>query len=291
MGSRAESANAAASARDEAHPAHYRVAKLYDEHGNVAPHFVGEEFHALFSSWEEALAHPHFASIIDMDDRAERCADGPLDHLAQLAPNERVGSFFLDWLAFIDADLDPWTTGGAIHFRPHWARVLMLALSIGDAMGLPDADLRCLAMAAAFHDSRRKSPYLDKGHGARAAQYCFEFGRQTDGRKTAAGRAFRTDPRTLLAIKWHDRNDEEGFEAIARACSGAEVLDPDFCDGPMAIPDGASADPAMIYRIFKDSDGLDRIRLGESGLDVRYLRTDCARGMLDFARALLAACW
>lgn len=69
--------------------------------------------------------------------------------------------FYLAWLRFIDGRLEPWTTGGALHFRPHWACTLMNAPAIADGMGLPDADLRSVAMAAVFHDSRRKSPFLD----------------------------------------------------------------------------------------------------------------------------------
>ena len=122
----------------------YRVRKLYDRNGQVAPHFLDDEFHSFCESWDKAMSDPNFAEIIERDLAAERLADDPLDQLAALAPNERVRTRFLKWLEFIDTRLNPWTTGGAIHFRPHWARVLMLALTMGDAAGLSDTDLDAL---------------------------------------------------------------------------------------------------------------------------------------------------
>lgn len=267
----------------------YHVTKLYDEGGNVSPHFLDEEFYSFCPSWETAMANPGFAAVIERELQAESIAEAPLGHLAALAPNERVRAIFTDWLAFIDDELEPWTTGGAIHFRPHWARVLMHALAIGDARELPDADLRALAMAAVFHDSRRKNPYLDTGHGARAAAYYAEY--CCDSRSAAQTRAVRLafDPRTMLAIAWHDRDDEQGLAAVAQAAADGESHDFNGVSYQAALPDDALADAATILRIFKDADGLDRVRLGDGGLDTRYLRTDQARANVDFAHALLAA--
>lgn len=291
----------------------YRVRKLYDRNGQVAPHFLDDEFHSFCESWDKAMSDPNFAEIIERDLAAERLADDPLDQLAALAPNERVRTRFLKWLEFIDTRLNPWTTGGAIHFRPHWARVLMLALTMGDAAGLSDADLDALAAAAVFHDSRRKNPYLDTGHGDRAANYYAEYCAQAakDGSSTGP---LRFDPRAYLAMQWHDRDDADGLRVISaaedrdelptssssrlkraplektsdafRGMQGAELLLPDGLKA--ALPSDADADAATIYRIFKDADGLDRIRLGSSGLDPRFLRFQYAHDALPLARELLA---
>ena len=284
--------------------ARYSVAKLYDESGQVASQFTNDEFYSFCDSWEHAMEDEKFVEIIDTELRAEGYANGPLDGLAAFAPSDRVRRFFLAWLAFIDEELEPWTTGGAIHFRPHWARVLMNALVIGDAMGLPDADLRAVAMAAVFHDSRRKSPYLDTGHGARAAAYyadACQSAAQWDagvgtaplpkGAAAANEGAFADlvyDPRAMLAIAWHDRDDEEGFEAIAQAVANDAAPGTSGRTFTESLPQGAQADAATIFRIFKDSDGLDRVRLGEGGLDVRFLRTDQARSQVQFAQDLFA---
>ena len=56
-----------------------------------------------------------------------------------------------------------------------------------------------------------------------------------------------------------------------------------------ALPVGAEADAATIFRIFKDVDGLDRVRLGKGGLDERFLRTDQARHQVQFAQDLFTA--
>lgn len=264
----------------------YQVTRLYDDEGNVAAHFVNEEFHMFVDTWEHAMQDPHFASIIDIELRAEPVADAPLGHLAALAPSERVRELFTSWLAFMDEQLEPWTTGGAIHFRPHWARVLMHALVMGEALGLPDADLRALAMAAVFHDTRRKSPYLDTGHGARAAAYYAQACAAQAA--TGNGGPLSYDPRTMLAIAWHDRDDEAGLRATVHAVEHDEdpVGKGSFA---AALPTSASADAPTILRIFKDADGLDRVRLGPGGLDERYLRTAPARANVAFAHELLTA--
>lgn len=360
----------------------YRVKKLYDNNGNVAAHFLDPEFYSFSASWEQAMANPNFASIIDRDIIAERRANDSLEHLATYAPNSRVRAFYLRWLHFIDRELDPWTTGGAIHFRPHWARVLMLALTMGDAAGLSDADLDALAAAAVFHDSRRKNPYLDTGHGDRAAHYYADFctanrenagASDTEAAQTAetgtfvpatvspearqhspeadasdnhkpatSARAVTAsstgsdgagnhapsaadaaaesglpgfDPRAYLAMQWHDRDDDQGLQVIAAALDRDELptsspskharqplkraddafhgmdhstqLTPDGL--AKALPEGADADAATLYRMFKDADGLDRIRLGEGGLDPHFLRFQYAHDTLPLARQLLAA--
>ena len=289
----------------------YAVTNLYDDSGKVADHYLNEEFYSFCDSWEHAMEDEKFVAIIDTELRAEEYADAPLEGLASLAPTERVRKFYLMWLRFIDERLKPWTTGGAIHFRPHWARVLIHALTIADAMGLPDEDLRCVAMAAVFHDSRRKSPYLDTGHGGRAAQYYAEACRQvTDGGKaeapeeaaatetsaatttTSDDRAFGSlvyDPRTMLAILWHDHDDEEGLQAAARAVAEDIAPGSEGRGYAASLPDGAQADAATILHIFKDSDGLDRVRLGEGGLDEYFLRTEQARNQVAFAQELLDA--
>ncbi len=285
----------------------YHVMPLRDNEGHIAKHFLTGEFAASGTTWEQAMDDPVFAQIINRELAAEHIAHSNLEHLSVIAPNERVRSFYLTWVRFIDYELQPWTTGGAIHFRPHWARVLMLALTLGDAEGLPDADLRALAMAAVFHDSRRKNPYLDTGHGMRGSLYYQEAceqgakrGEYVDPSANSAGREPNEDqtraadkqqpgslaqqanlvfdPRTLLAIRWHDRDDEDGFEAFKRAQSILE-----------RTPTDTQADVAFIYRLLKDADGLDRVRLGPHQLDPHYLRTQMAINSVAFANELLEA--
>lgn len=269
----------------------YRVERMRAEDGRIAEHFLNGLTGGL-DAFASAMEDPGFAEIIANELRTEDIADEPLEPLARQAPTDRVRRDFERWLAFIDGDLQPWTTGGAIHFRPHWARVLMLSLVIADLEGLADKDACALAMAAAFHDSRRKDPYLDTGHGARAAAYYAQFCRDTvtgAQRSTTAGANIDFDPRTYLAVKWHDRDDDAGLEAIEEAIRRNALPELGIDDLGSLVPARARADAATVYRMFKDADGLDRIRLGPQGLDEGYLRTTHGRALVPFARRLLEA--
>jgi hypothetical protein len=228
---------------------------------------------------------------------------------------------------------------------------------MGDAAGLSDADLDALAAAAVFHDSRRKNPYLDTGHGDRAAHYYADFcakqaaptaeahesgaqkipapvaraeadsaahhatgdaasDRPSEPAAPQTANPLQTfDPRSYLAMQWHDRDDDQGLHVIASALERDELptsstsrekraplqhtadafhgmdhgalLLPDGLSA--ALPEGADADAATLYRMFKDADGLDRIRLGEGGLDPHFLRFQYAHDALPLAHQLLAA--
>ena len=271
----------------------YVVTPMRMADGTVAPHYLDElAEHEL--DFDKLMEDPIFARIINCELAAESIANDPLHPLAEHAPDERIRTLFLRWIAFMNGDLDPWTTGGAIHFRPHWSRVLMHALVLGSQRGLNDNDLEALAMAAVFHDSRRRNPYLDTGHGARAAEYYLQFYRDTQAgaaRRTPAGASISFDPRTYLAIRWHDRTDDDGIAAIAHARSENALPEAGIEDLRGSMP-ADSAPFEEILRIFKDADALDRVRLGgmdHGGLDVRYLRTPEAHALVDYANTLLHA--
>ena len=42
-----------------------------------------------------------------------------------------------------------------------------------------------------------------------------------------------------------------------------------------------------LYDIFKDADALDRWRLGNHGLDPKYLRTPQAKAMVEYSRGIV----
>lgn len=42
-----------------------------------------------------------------------------------------------------------------------------------------------------------------------------------------------------------------------------------------------------LYDIFKDADALDRWRLGNGGLDPKYLRTEQAKGMVGYSHRIV----
>lgn len=297
----------------------YSLTRLRKPGGAISAHYLHPQLVPDEESFARLMNNSHFAEIIGMEESTEDVADGPLDALQQLAPTSRARDLFLQWLAFINTDLDPWTTGGSIHFRPHWARVLMLSLALGEAEGLSLEDFAALCAASVFHDSRRRDPYLDTGHGARAAQYYRKFCAENEAasrgegevasladsetalppRQSVIGRTIAFDPRVFLVIAWHDRDDEAGITAIERSVREGRLYAPAEGDdranttgvsqtGYPAISENELKQTLLLYRLFKDSDGLDRIRLGEYDLDVRYLRTAHAKEMLPLARKLLA---
>ena len=146
----------------------------------------------------------------------------------------------------------------SIHNAQHCARVLRYALMIAEAKGLSREQKETLAAAAVFHDCGRLADGYDVGHGARSAaryrEYCAETG-------------MAYDPISAELMAWHDRHDADGVAAIERA-----------------HPD--RADAVLLYQIFKDSDGLDRLRLGPNELDLDRLRTPEGRALYDYARKL-----
>ena len=123
-------------------------------------------------------------------------------------------------------------------------------------MALSQEEVQLLCMASVFHDSRRKDDGLDVGHGQRAADYYRSFCEE---------RALPFDQRCYDVMALHDRDDAIGMETI----SGK-------------VPQEENA--VLLYQAFKDADALDRFRLGSKGLDVKYLRTDAARSLYDYAK-------
>ncbi len=126
---------------------------------------------------------------------------------------------------------------------------------------MEERDLTILAHAAVFHDTRREDEGKDAGHGARAAAFYEEFCR--------AHEELVYMPEAACIIRWHDRHDQRGEEAIAQEFAGrAEYV-------------------TRLYKAFKDADALDRWRLGRRGLNPDFLRTDKATHLVDFAKKLV----
>lgn len=181
----------------------------------------------------------------------------PERKLIRLENWEKIEERYRRWSKFLDEKVVFSRTGTSIHGKLHCARVLLYALSIGEQKNLIETDLEALATAAVFHDSRRFSDGLDAGHGKRAADYYQEF---------CSGQENMFDERVYLAIAYHDLSDKIGRIEIEKS---------DLKNG------------ILLYEILKDADALDRFRLGREGLDIRYLRADKAKTLVDFARDMV----
>jgi nicotinamidase-related amidase len=186
-----------------------------------------------------------------------------LENILAFAPDDASRARCTKWFGYLAEDIDYWPFGGSIHQQGHWVRTMLLSEKIGAAEGLSDVDLEALCAASAFHDTRRKDPFFDVGHGARGAEHYRAF---------CSEHNLAYDPRAYLAMRWH-----------AGAPEGTES------EGHADAPEGARADARLIYEIFKDADALDRFRMGAKTFDEKYLRRDVSHGLVDFSRELLAA--
>jgi|SRR5690625_181900 len=163
------------------------------------------------------------------------------------------------WYKYMELNVEFWLPDSESHTKSHCARVLLLALLIGHQKGLSEEEKDALGMAAIFHDSRRLDDGIDKGHGSRAAAYYKDYCREHD---------LPYDAGTYYITYYHDQDDALGLSEIAKS--------------PKLNERGV-----LLYQIFKDADALDRFRLGPDGLDVKFLRTEEAHRLVDFAKDLL----
>ncbi|WP_289192375.1 hypothetical protein [Xylanibacter rodentium] len=175
---------------------------------------------------------------------------------------EQVKKEFLYWTEYMESNLVFSLPDSELHTKEHCGRVLLYALLIGiQVSGCGKEGLCALAHASIFHDTCRQDDFLDVGHGARAASYYMKYCEQNKD-------LVFLEPAYLI-MKYHDRDDKIGMEAIANARQE---------DKEQVI---------RLYGIFKDADALDRFRLGANGLDTRFLRTPEAMLLVDFARDLV----
>lgn len=167
-----------------------------------------------------------------------------------------VRRIFDKWKRVLDDDVEFSLDGSPWHTVDHCTRVMAYALMIGSELGLDESALDALGAAAAYHDSRRQDDWYDVGHGARAAEYYKQ--------ECEAGK-LPFDERAYLAMAYHDRDDKIGMEKI----------------GDAGLEDGV-----LIFKAFKDADGLDRLRFGPDALDESMLRTDAACNLVPLARRI-----
>lgn len=173
-----------------------------------------------------------------------------------------VGKCFKKWAEYMYQAIPFQLADSTIHSTAHSERVLLYALLIAaGVVGEDRRSLNILAHASVFHDTCRESDGKDTGHGARAAVFYEEFCKSHE--------EVTFMPEAAYLMRYHDRRDERGEEAIRAA-----------------FPDSADL-VVKLYKIFKDADALDRWRLGRWGLNPDFLRTDRALALVDFARKLV----
>ena len=180
-----------------------------------------------------------------------------LEQVLRKAEHAAIAEKAAFWCTYMEKHLEFSLKDSRLHTAPHCARVLVLALTIAQRMQYEDVE-DALAHAAIFHDTRRRNENIDQGHGARAAYYYLTFCRDQE---------LTYSQRAASLMTWHDQDDADGVEALIRQ-AGSRAAAKGWLEA---------------YRIFKDADALDRVRISATNLKPGMLRTEAARNMVEFA--------
>lgn len=144
-----------------------------------------------------------------------------------------------------------------IHGVSHIKRVLYLTLKIAEHEDITGEDLDILANGAVFHDIGRENDSRDNGHGIASYDKTLKLGLIGD------------NPYLRFIIECHCIDDILAYELLNDEVYQVE-------DKDKAI---------RLYKILKDADSLDRVRLGDFNED--YLRLDYSKGLANTASDLL----
>ena len=168
---------------------------------------------------------------------------------------ENVGALYRDYRDNARYDKMPFDSGSEIHEKSHSLRVLLFCLFIAQLNLLDEEDVDILAEAALYHDTGRYHDGEDRRHGTLSAKKYKKLRKNPD-------------PIVIFLMKYHCKPDEEGLAFIDS--------DP--------ILSAQKERVTLLFNIFKDADGLDRVRLGPYELDFTQLRTEEAKQLPLIAR-------
>lgn len=146
-----------------------------------------------------------------------------------------------------------------IHGLSHTHRVLLLSLILSYMENISGNDRKLLCLAALYHDIGRSNDNFDPQHGRES--YKKAVSQHLIALKSQEQEIVR------FIIENHCINDHQALSLISRY----NVKDTERL--------------LILYKLFKDADGLDRIRIND--LDISKLRTPSAPKLLLVARELL----
>lgn len=147
----------------------------------------------------------------------------------------------------------------SVHGRAHLERVSLFAFCISLMEDLPLSDVALILEIAKYHDMGRTNDHRDPMHGFCSADKYSRLNR-------LASRGDLTVVTTVMAA--HSISDTK-FDLVF-----------DYFFGK----DRSQYDRVFkFYQIIKDADGLDRFRLGDHQLDVRMLRLDSSKKLVQFS--------
>lgn len=145
-----------------------------------------------------------------------------------------------------------------IHGIGHTARVLAHAAELAAELGLEAWEREAVTFAALWHDIGRTNDGADYYHGAKSAGRVVGLGLQI-------GLEDRIRDAALFAVTHHSGSEYHAEQAATWRGDGESTL--------------------RVFRVLKDADALDRVRLGD--LDTSFLRFECSLGHVDRAWELL----
>ena len=143
-----------------------------------------------------------------------------------------------------------------IHGAGHAKRVLLLSAILADLNGLTTTEKDILYHGAVYHDIGRTCNGVDDTHGLKSW-------------------------RKVKALGILDKKSEEFERALEYVITNHSISDVKV----KAFTNGCeSIRVKLIFELLKDSDGLDRIRLGD--LKVKYLRNEHSRELVEVSRRI-----
>lgn len=145
-----------------------------------------------------------------------------------------------------------------IHGKDHIERVIFFTHLLAFHYNLDKRDTDVLRNAASLHDTKRVNDGWDTEHGHRAAV-------------------------ESIGYSYADKADDRVVQAVI----AAHAAEDEFMDETLRefINEDDDFDRAKrLAKFFKDSDGLDRVRINH--LDPAYLRNDFSKDLVDLAYEL-----
>ena len=122
----------------------------------------------------------------------------------------------------------------SIHGEDHSARVLLMCLIMAEELGLSMADRKILATAAIYHDTKRTHDWVEPEHGRASSAYYHSD-------------VTHPDPLVEFLCEYHCLPDEQGYQEIRNNRKLNKNKEKSI----------------RLFNIFKDADGLERVRLGD----------------------------
>ncbi|WDV44727.1 HD domain-containing protein [Clostridiaceae bacterium M8S5] len=139
-----------------------------------------------------------------------------------------------------------------IHGVDHTVRVMILIAMISNLLRVSDVEKCLLLHAGAIHDIGREKDGICLVHGEKSFQKAMKY-------KVLNNMTLNENMIIKKIVESHCKSDKEA----------------NFVDTNLLV----------LYKIFKDADGLDRVRLGD--LDRSYLRFECSHRLINVAKYLL----